>query len=85
MKNLILLAGDGDFTDMVKLMREKLHVRVFIFAWSDCIDYKISTLADTTYLDELFEKISVAKINAKQTNADRLRQEQIIIGYKKKE
>ena len=51
MKNLILVAGDGDFTDMVKFMKETFNVRVFMFAWSASVNYQISTIAsDIIYL-----------------------------------
>jgi len=74
LKNLILLAGDGDFTDMVKLMKETYNVRVFIVAWSASVNFKISELASNTiYLDEIFETISVANRGGNPSNAERLR------------
>ena len=39
MKNLIILAGDGDFTDLVRVMSETFKINVFIFAWSESLDY----------------------------------------------
>ena len=69
MKNLILVAGDGDFIDMVKLMKDTLNVNVIIFSWSGSYNYDISKLANEHYFfDDLFEKISKAK--AKLSNAD---------------
>ncbi len=75
MKNLILLAGDGDFTDMVKFMLNTYKVNVFIVGWSDSLNYRISELVQTVYLDELFETISMVKPGATLTNADRLKQD----------
>lgn len=75
MKNLILLAGDGDFTDMVKFMLNTYKVNVFIVGWSDSLNYRISELVQTVYLDDLFETISMVKPGAKLTNADRLKQD----------
>lgn len=42
MKNLILLAGDGDFTDMIKFMLNTYKVNVIIVCWSDSINHGIS-------------------------------------------
>ena len=62
MKNLILVAGGGDFVDMVKTLRDTFEINVFICAWSESLDDKISQLATTIYLDELFDKISTPEI-----------------------
>jgi len=63
MKNLILLAGDGDFTDMVKFMKDTFNVRVLMFAWSASVNYDIlQKVSDVVYLDEIFDKISTASL-----------------------
>ena len=83
MKNLILVAGGGDFVDMVTTLRDTFNINVFICAWSESLDYKISQLATTIYLDELFDKITIPG-GGQLTNADRLRQEQMFANYKNK-
>ena len=81
MKNLILVAGDGDFTDMVKFMKETFNVRVFMFAWSASVNYQISTIAsDIIYLDEIFESVSEANRGSQLTNAEKLRTIEILKG-----
>ena len=76
MKNLILVAGDGDFTDMVLFMKNTKNVNVYIFAWSGSVNHEISKKATQTFfLDDLVKDISKPKKNAKLTNADRLKQE----------
>ena len=77
MKNLILLAGDGDFTDMVKFMLNTFKVNVFIFAWAESLNYGISELGKTVYLDEIFEAVSKVEPGATLTNADRLKQDSL--------
>ena len=84
MKNLILVAGGGDFVDMVTTLRDTFNIKVFICAWSESLDYKISQLATTIYLDELFDKITRPERGGQLTNADRLRQEQLFANYKNK-
>jgi hypothetical protein len=82
LKNLILVIGDCDFVDMVKLMKETYGLKVWIFAWSASIDYQIQRkdrgADEIIYFDELFKKISVPKAGANLTNADRLRKVQEI-------
>lgn len=63
LKTLILVAGDGDFLDVVKLMKNTLKVRVVIFSWSNSFNYEISKEADESYFfDDLFLKISSAGV-----------------------
>ena len=84
MKNLILVAGGGDFVDMVTTLRDTFKINVFICAWSESLDDKISQLATTIYLADIFEKITRREEGGLLTNADRLRQEQLFDNYKNK-
>ncbi len=85
MKNLILVAGGGDFVDMVKTLSEEFDINIFICAWSESLDDEIAQLAKTIYLDEIFDRISTVRPGADLTNADRLRQEELFDNYKNKE
>ncbi len=60
MKTFVLLAGDGDFTDMVKFMRQKMNVNVVLVSWSASVNYGITQLVNQAlYLDEIWIEISV--------------------------
>jgi uncharacterized LabA/DUF88 family protein len=74
MKNLILVAGDGDFLDVVKLMKNTFKVKVIIFSWSGSFNYEILKEADESFFfDDLFGKISHEK--GRPSNGDQLMQE----------
>ncbi len=85
MKNLILVTGDGDFTDMIKFMKNTLNVKVFIVAWFNSVNWGITELAETIYLDELFDSISVVNPGGTLTNADRLKQEPLFANFSNKD
>ena len=46
MDTLILVAGDGDFIDMVKCMQEIYNVKVYVIAWASSLSYNMGELAD---------------------------------------
>jgi uncharacterized LabA/DUF88 family protein len=59
MGTLILVAGDGDFIDMVKCMQEIYKVEVYVIAWSNSLSYNMGELADEKlHLDTIFKLIS---------------------------
>jgi hypothetical protein len=45
MKNLILIAGSGDFMDLITTLKEVFQIKVIIIAWSESLDDGIEHLA----------------------------------------
>jgi len=66
MKTFILLAGDGDFTDMLKFVKTDLGLRVILVAWSQSVNGNIPDyVSETYYLDNIFDQISEPNIGNK--------------------
>ena len=74
LENVILVGGDGDLIDAVDFLQDVLKVKVFVVAWSACLSNKLGDKAfHVLRLDELFDDISEPTVNARLTNADKLK------------
>lgn len=62
LNTLILIAGDGDFKDMVEFIRESLFKNVWIFGYKENLSpalYEKASPDCVVYLDEIWDKISI--------------------------
>ena len=51
----VLLAGDGDFFDMVKFMKETLNKKVYLVGWSASMNEDLRNfVGDVIYLDAIW-------------------------------
>jgi len=46
LRTLVLLAGDGDFKDMVEFMRDTHNVKVIVACWAASINHNLREIVD---------------------------------------
>lgn len=64
---LVLLAGDGDFKDMVEFLTETLYKKVWVLAYKSSLSASLQekcSVDSVLYLDDIWEHISAADIKA---------------------
>lgn len=62
LETLVLLAGDGDFKDMVEFLTETLYKKVWIFGYKPSLSASLHEKASpgcVIFLDEIWEQISI--------------------------
>ena len=72
MDALVLVAGDGDFIDMLDFVAEELKKKIIIFGWSSCTSLKLKEHASEGCfipLDEIWEHISEPKTDIEETKS----------------
>ena len=71
---LVLLAGDGDFFDMVKFMKEILNKKVYLVGWSASMNEDLRNfVGDVIYLDAIWQNLSTSKVSGEKTNSEVLK------------
>jgi hypothetical protein len=66
LETLILIAGDGDFKDMVEFFTETLYKKVWIFGYRSSLSASLHEKASpgcVFFLDDIWEQLSVAVVN----------------------
>jgi uncharacterized LabA/DUF88 family protein len=59
---LVLIAGDGDFKDMVEFLTETLYKKVWVFGYKSSLSASLHEKASpgcVIFLDEIWEQLSV--------------------------
>jgi uncharacterized LabA/DUF88 family protein len=62
LNTLILLAGDGDFHDMVQFLKEDMAKKVWIFGYKESISpnlYSAASPGCVVFLQDIWEGISI--------------------------
>ena len=71
---VVLLAGDGDFLDMVEFFTQTLRKKVYVVAWSASIGiYLKEKCTDVFYLDAIWDDLTEATDGAPLTNSEVLK------------
>ena len=71
---VVLLAGDGDFLDMVDFMINTLGKKVYVVGWSSSMgQYLKSHCTEVIYLDAIWEDLTERAEGAPLTNTEILR------------
>jgi hypothetical protein len=68
---LVLLAGDGDFKDLLEFLTETLFKKVYVFGYSANTSLSLSEKASPNcviYLDTIWEQISEPVTNNRPNN-----------------
>jgi len=71
MDALVLVAGDGDFIDMLDFVADELKKKIIIFGWSSCTSHKLKERASEgcfILLDEIWDHISSPKTDIETSN-----------------
>ena len=58
MDSLVLVAGDGDFKDMLDFVSETLQKKIIVFGWNSCTSYVLKAQAEFYPLDDIWDHIS---------------------------
>jgi uncharacterized LabA/DUF88 family protein len=60
MEELVLLAGDGDFKDMLDFVVNTMKKKLIVFSWNSCVSKTLLSRARDNYhaLDDIWEHIS---------------------------
>jgi uncharacterized LabA/DUF88 family protein len=59
---LVLIAGDGDFKDMVEFLTETLYKKVWVFGYKSSLSASLHEKASpgcVIFLDEIWEQLSL--------------------------
>ncbi len=56
---VVLLAGDGDYNDMVRFITQKLKIKVFLAGWFDSMNKELKgQVEEIIYLDGIWSDIT---------------------------
>lgn len=72
LEQLVLIAGDGDFKDMVEFFTETLYKKVWIFGYKASLSASLHEKASPDcvhFLDEIWEHISVPHLKDCMNNS----------------
>lgn len=74
LEQLVLIAGDGDFKDMVEFFTETLYKKVWIFGYKSSLSASLHEKASpgcVHFLDDIWDSISIP---VHKTQAERLQE-----------
>jgi hypothetical protein len=73
LESLVLIAGDGDFKDMVEFFTEQLYRKVWIFGYKSSLSASLhekATPGCVFFLDDIWEMISIPIVNTQEKSAE---------------
>lgn len=73
LETLVLIAGDGDFKDMVEFFTENLYKKVWIFGYRASLSASLHEKASpgcVHFIDDIWDLISVPTIKYSQIDSD---------------
>ena len=66
LEQLVLIAGDGDFKDMVEFFTETLYKKVWVFGYKSSLSASLHEKASpgcVFFIDDIWESISVPNVS----------------------